>query len=133
MTSTYDEPGNPTLPHPAELRELDDAGRAREGIDPAGEPVRPAAATAYRSRDLDDADQARMLNLVIGTFGLDPLYVANTFHVARTRRGYIVMLTEYDHDEQTGEQMAVLGVPLVRHHIRPIAADELPAACRAHR
>lgn len=141
MTSTYDQPG--TGPH-AEQPQPHWTGRERrraERLDvstPGGPPehvdavsTASTAATAYDAATLDPADLARLLAL-IDTFGLDRSNVAPMFHVGRTRRGYVLMLTEYDVDE-LGERVHVLGVPVVRHHLQPVGVDELPAACRVGR
>lgn len=146
MTSSYDEPGNPDLPHPATLRAADSchatwvdhaldpnraAAAALEHIDPAPVSTASTAATSYNVRQLDAAGVAQLLALV-DRFDLDPRTLSPVFHVGRTRRGYVLMLTTYDVNAD-GDLLHVLGAPVVRHHLQPVGADELPAVCRTGR
>lgn len=103
----------------------------REGIEPEQVSTASTAATAYRYGDLDADDRARF-DALVESFGLSPEFVHPTFHVGQTRRGYVVLLTEYDHDDD-GQPVIVLGQPVVRHHLQPVVLDELPVACRSER
>lgn len=106
--------------------------RAAEHIEPEREvSTASTAATAYRYDELDDDDRSRF-GLLVAVFGIDPVAVAPEFHVGRTRRGYVLMLTEYELDDRA-QPVYVLGQPVVRHHLQPVGVDELPVVCRSER
>lgn len=142
MTSTHDEPGNPALPHPASLawpgRERRRAAQPEQhGGDQAAAPA-PAIvseygpAQEYRVADLDAGDRALLLALA-AKLRIDQRGLADRFYVGRTRRGHIVLLTEYDVDDRTGEPVTILGVPIPRHYPVPVDVVELPVVCRGRR
>lgn len=109
--------------------ELDsDAARATEGIDPVLTPMPPGIAAAHDVGKLDPAG-LEQLAAIVALAGVDPYAVGQRVHVARTRRGIIIMLTVYTLDA-SGGFVHVLGVPEVRHVIRPVAVAELPEAWR---
>lgn len=107
-----------------------DAARAHEGIDPE-RGVTPLPAGIAARHDVGDLDAAGLeqLHTIAERAGVDPAAVGQRVHVARTRRGIIVMLTVYTLDA-AGDPVTVLGVPDVRHVIRPVTAAELPETWR---
>lgn len=140
MSSMMDQPARTGL-QPADVRwpgadrrrveQLGDAARAREGIDPvrpALTPAPPGTATAHDVAQLDAAGLER-LGAIVARAAVDPAAVGQRVHVARTRRGLIIMLTVYTLGPD-GRPVDVLGVPDVRHVIRPVTAEELPEAWR---
>lgn len=86
------------------------------------------AAAEYRITELDDRGRALVL-AVAARLGIDTAALADRFYVGRTRRGHIILLTEYELDA-TGEPVHVLGVPVAHHHLQPVAAAELPEVAR---
>lgn len=102
--------------------------RARDGIDPVLTPMPAGAATAHDVDQLDSAGRLR-LHTIAERAAVDPAAIGQRVHVARTRRGIIVMLTVYTLDA-SGDPVTVLGVPEVRHVIRPVTVAELPEAWR---
>lgn len=104
----------------------DNGARAADGIDPVLTPAPASVAQPYDVGQLD-ADGLAKLHAIAERAGVDPAAIGQRVHLARTRRGLIVMLTVYTLDA-AGEPVTVLGVPDVRHVIRPVTVDELPAA-----
>lgn len=139
MTSMYDEPGSsyhegtgygePDRTFIGPNGQL--AHAPHEGIDATPVSTVSTAATAYNWDELD-ADGRRAIAALVESFGIDLGAVSPRFHVGRTRRGYVLMLTEYELDGE-GRPRFILGAPLLRYHLHPVPADDLPAECRAGR
>lgn len=95
-------------------------------VDPARTTV--TSARGYDVRELDDIGQ-HTFRVLLTRHGIDPRYVAERVAVGRTRRGVVVGVTVYDHDER-GDLVVVLGQPVSRQLFAQCAVDELPEAWR---
>lgn len=148
MTSMYDQAGNEQVPRVAgNVGHWPGAERRRHEIDVrvTDEPAPPeldgqapaltrAPATPHDVMHLDATDRGRLRDLLVARLGIDPNNVSTRAYVARTRRGLILLVTEYEPDpDRPGRFRHVLGMPITHHHVMPVVAGELPAAWVAPR